>query len=142
MGYIVLLIYVIFVVYRIIKINKEMKKTEERIKQHYGTTEKHTNILRKQIEEERQKQIEFEQKIEEEILELLKGYTDNKIEFNLRSLFNYLEENKVVFTTRPYSPDEYGVDIVFYNYKCNVVCKIIQGFSLVKITRLAIIDQK
>ena len=142
MGYLVLLIYVIFVVYRIIKINKEMKKTEERIKQHYGTTEKHTNILRKQIEEERQKQIEFEQKIEEEILELLKGYTDNKIEFNLRSLFNYLEENKVVFTTRPYSPDEYGVDIVFYNYKCNVVCKIIQGFSLVKITRLAIIDQK
>lgn len=142
MGYIVLLIYVIFVVYRIVKINKQMKKTEERIKQHYGTTEKHTNILRKQVEEEIQKRIEFEQKIEEEILELLKGYTDNKIEFNLRSLFNYLEENKVVFTTRPYSPDEYGVDIVLYNYKCNVVCKIIQGFSLVKITRLAIIDQK
>ena len=141
MGYLVLLIYVIFVVYRIVKINKQMKKTEERIKQHYGTTQEKEEELRKIAEEEKQKRIEFEQKLEEEILELLIGYTDNKIEFNLHSLFNYLEENKVVFTTRPYSPDEYGVDIVLYNYKCNVVCKIIQGFSLVKITRLAIIDK-
>lgn len=141
MGYLVLLIYVIFVVYRIVKINKQMKKTEERIKQHYGTTQEKEAELRKIAEEEIQKRNEFEQKVEEEILELLKGYTDNKIEFNLRSLFNYLEENKVVFTTRPYSPDEYGVVIVLYNYNCNVVCKIIQGFSLVRITRLAIIDK-
>ena len=142
MGYIVLLIYVIFVVYRIVKINKQIKKTEERIKQYYGTTAEKEAELRKQVEEEIRKRNEFEQKMEEEILELLKGYTDNKIEFNLRSLFNYFEENRIVFTTRPYSPDEYGVDIILYNYKCNVVCKIIQGFSLVKITRLAIIDQK
>ena len=141
MGYLVLLIYVIFVVYRIVKINKQMKKTEERIKQHYDTTQEKEAELRKIAEEEIQKRNEFEQKVEEEILELLKGYTDNKIEFNLRSLFNYLEENKVVFTTRPYSPDEYGVVIVLYNYNCNVVCKIIQGFSLVRITRLAIIDK-
>ena len=123
-------------------LSKEMNKTEERIKRANGITPEQEMEFKKQVEEEIQKRIEFEQKIEEEILELLKGYTDNKIEFNLRSLFNYLEENKVVFTTRPYSPDEYGVDIVLYNYKCNVVCKIIQGFSLVKITRLAIIDQK
>lgn len=142
MGYLVLLIYVIFVVYRIVKINKQMKKTEERIKQHYGTTPEQEIELKKKVEEEIQKQNEFEQKIEEEILELLKGYTDNKIEFNLRSLFNYLEENKVVFTTRPYSPDKYGINIILYNYKCHVVCKVIQGFSLVRITELAIIDQK
>lgn len=142
MGYLVLLIYVIFVVYRIVKINKQMKKTEERIKQHYGTTQEKEAELRKIAEEEKQKRIEFEQKLEEEILELLKGYTDNKIEFNLRSLFNYLEENKVVFTTRPYSPDKYGINIILYNYKCHVVCKVIQGFSLVRITELAIVDQK
>ena len=141
MGYLIAFvsIWIIFVMY---VLSKEMNKAEERIKRANGITQEQEMELKKQVEEEIQKRAEFEQKIEEEILELLKGYTDNKIEFNLRSLFNYLEENKVVFTTRPYSPDEYGVDIVFYNYKCNVVCKIIQGFSLVKITRLAIIDQK
>ena len=141
MGYLIVFvsIWIIFVMY---VLSKEMNKTEERIKRANGITPEQETELKKQVEKEIQKRIEFEQKIEEEILELLKGYTDNKIEFNLRSLFNYLEENKVVFTTRPYSPDEYGVDIVLYNYKCNVVCKIIQGFSLVKITRLAIIDQK
>ena len=141
MGYLIVFvsIWIIFVMY---VLSKEMNKTEERIKRANGITPEQEMEFKKQVEEEIQKRIEFEQKIEEEILELLKGYTDNKIEFNLRSLFNYLEENKVVFTTRPYSPDEYGVDIVLYNYKCNVVCKIIQGFSLVKITRLAIIDQK
>ena len=141
MGYLIAFvsIWIIFVMY---VLSKEMNKAEERIKRANGITPEQEMELKKQVEEEIQKRIEFEQKIEEEILELLKGYTDNKIEFNLRSLFNYLEENKVVFTTRPYSPDEYGVDIVLYNYKCNVVCKIIQGFSLVKITRLAIIDQK
>ena len=142
MGYLVLLIYIIFVVYRIIKINKQMKKTEERIKQHYDTTQEKEAELKKIVEEEIRKRNEFEQKMEEEILELLKGYTDNKIEFNLRSLLNYFEENRIVFTTKPYSPDEYGINIVLYNYNCNIVCKIIQGFSLVKIIRLTIIDQK
>ena len=103
MGYLVLLIYVIFVVYRIVKINKQIKKTEERIKQYYGTTAEKEAELRKIAEEEKQKQIEFEQKLEEEILELLIGYTDNKIEFNLHSLFNYLDENKVVYSIRPYT---------------------------------------
>ena len=127
MGYLIVFvsIWIIFVMY---VLSKEMNKAEERIKRANGITPEQEMELKKQVEEE--------------ILELLKGYTDNKIEFNLRSLFNYFEENKVVFTTRPYSPDEYGVDIVLYNYKCNVVCKIIQGFSLVKITKLAIIDQK
>ena len=142
MGYVVLLIYVIFVVYRIVKINKQMKKTEERIKQHYGTTQEKEAELRKIAEEEKQKRIEFEQKLEEEILELLIGYTDNKIEFNLHSLFNYFDENKVVYSIRPYTPEEYGLDIKLYNYKCNIVCKKIQGFELVRITNLAIIDQK
>ena len=73
---------------------------------------------------------------------MLKGYTDNKIEFNLRSLFNYFEENRIVFTTKPYSAEKYGINIILYNYKCHVVCKMIQGFSLVRITELAIIDQK
>ena len=142
MGYIVLLIYVIFVVYRIVKINKQIKKTEERIKQHYGTTAEKEAELRKIAEEEIRKRNEFEQKMEEEILELLKGYTDNKIEFNLHSLFNYLDENKVVYSIRPYSAEKYGINIILYNYKCHVVCKMIQGFSLVRITELAIIDQK
>ena len=117
MGYLVLLIYVIFVVYRIVKINKQMKKTEERIKQYYGTTAEKEAELRKIAEEEKQKRIEFEQKLEEEILELLIGYTDNKIEFNLHSLFNYFDENKVVYSIRPYTPEEYGLDIKLYNYK-------------------------
>ena len=141
MGYLIVFVS-IWIIFVMCVLSKEMNKTEERIKRANGITPEQEMEFKKQVEEEIQKRAEFEQKIEEEILELLKGYTDNKIEFNLRSLFNYLEENKVVFTTRPYSPDEYGVDIVLYNYKCNVVCKIIQGFSLVKITRLAIIDQK
>ena len=127
MGYLIVFVS-IWIIFVMCVLSKEMNKTEERIKRANGITP--------------EQEMEFKKQVEEEILELLKGYTDNKIEFNLRSLFNYLEENKVVFTTRPYSPDEYGVDIVLYNYKCNVVCKIIQGFSLVKITRLAIIDQK
>ena len=142
MGYLVLLIYVIFVVYRIVKINKQMKKTEERIKQHYGTTQEKEAELRKIVEEEIRKRNEFEQKMEEEILELLKGYTDNKIEFNLHSLFKYWDENKVVYSIRAYSAEKYGINIILYNYKCQVVCKMIQGFSLVRITELAIIDQK
>ena len=141
MGYLVLLIYVIFVVYRIVKINKQIKKTEERIKQHYGTTAEKEAELRKIAEEEKQKRIEFEQKLEEEILELLIGYTDNKIEFNLHSLFNYLDENKVVYNIRPYSSDVYGVGITLYSHRCSVACKKIQGFSLVRITNLAIIDK-
>ena len=141
MGYLIVFasIWIIFVMY---VLSKEMNKTEERIKRANGITPEQEMELKKQVEEEIQKRAEFEQKIEEEILELLKGYTDNKIEFNLRSLLNYFEENRIVFTTKPYSPDEYGINIVLYNYNCNVVCKIIQGFSLVKITQLAIIDQK
>ena len=64
MGYLVLLIYVIFVVYRIVKINKQIKKTEERIKQHYSTTEEKEAELRKIAEEDKQKRIEFEQKLD------------------------------------------------------------------------------
>ena len=141
MGYLIVFvsIWIIFVMYRL---SKEMKKAEEKIKKTYNTTEKHTDILKKQVEEEIRKRNEFEQKMEEEILELLKGYTDNKIEFNLHSLFNYLDENKVVYSIRPYSAEKYGINIILYNYKCHVVCKMIQGFSLVRITELAIIDQK
>ena len=142
MIYLIVSIWIIFVIYKIVRLNILMKKTEERMKQFHGTTLDQETELKKRVEEEIQKRNEFEQKMEEEILELLKGYADNKIEFNLRSLLNYFEENRIVFTTKPYSPDEYGINIVLYNYNCNVVCKIIQGFSLVKITQLAIIDQK
>ena len=140
MGYLIVFvsIWIIFVMY---VLSKEMNKTEERIKQYYGTTQKKEAELRKIAEEEKQKRIEFEQKLEEEILELLIGYTDNKIEFNLHSLFNYFDENKVVYSIRPYTPEEYGLDIKLYNYKCNTVCKKIQGFELVRITNLAIIDK-
>ena len=141
MGYIVLIIYVIFVENKIEKKNKKIKKTKERIKKQKGTTQEKKAELRKIAEEEKQKRIEFEQKLEEEILELLIGYTDNKIEFNLHSLFNYFDENKVVYSIRPYTPEEYGLDIKLYNYKCNTVCKKIQGFELVRITNLAIIDK-
>ena len=81
MGYLIVFvsIWIIFVMY---VLSKEMNKAEERIKRANGITPEQETELKKQVEEEIQKRAEFEQKIEEEILELLKGYTDNKIEFN------------------------------------------------------------
>ena len=139
MSYLQVVIWVISVIcaiYTVIKLNKSIKESEEKIKKAYNTTEEQANILKKQFEEKRKKQTELEQ----EIIELLKGYADNDIEFNLRSLFNYLEENKVVYTAKPYPYplDKYRLDIKFYNCNCYVVCKILQGLLLVRIVNLAI----
>ena len=139
MSYLQVAIWVISVIcaiYTIVKLNKLIKESEERIKKAYNTTDEQANILKKLVEEKRQKQTELEQ----EIIELLKGYADNNIEFNLLSLFNYLKENKITYTAKPYPYplDKYRLDIKFYNCNCCVVCKILQGLLLVRIIDLVI----
>ena len=139
MSYLQVAIWVISVIcaiYTIVKLNKLIKESEERIKKAYNTTNKQANILKKLVEEKRQKQTELEQ----EIIELLKGYADNEIEFNLLSLFNYFEENEITYITRPYPYplDEYRLDIEFYNHDCYIICKKLQGLLLVRIVDLAI----
>ena len=139
MSYLQVAIWVISVIcaiYTIVKLSKLIKENEERIKKTYNTTEEQVNILKRLAEEKRQKQTELEQ----EIIELLKGYADNDIEFNLLSLFNYFEENGITYITRPYPYplDEYRLDIELYNHDCYIICKKLQDLSIVRIIDLVI----
>ena len=139
MSYLQVVIWVmsvIYAIYTVIKLNKSIKESEEKIKKAYNTTDKQANILKKLVEEKRQKQTELEQ----EIIELLKGYADNEIEFNLLSLFNYFEENEITYITRPYlyPLNEYRLDIELYNHDCYIICKKLQDLSIVRIMYLVI----